>query len=405
MAYDPGSSIQDYLAFGEFGGVNPSITDSSTYTFLNPKTMKEIFEREIEGCYLYSRHWNPSDRYLSQALARMEDSPAAQVTASGMSAISATLLQLCSAGDEIVSSRTIYGGSYALFKNFLPKLGINTRFVNILDLSAVEQAITPKTRVIYCESMSNPLLEIADIPALSEIAKKHGVKLVVDNTFSPMLFSPFRMGAHIVVHSMTKFINGTSDCVAGCICADEDFIRQLTDVNAGATMLLGPVLDSFRASSILKNLHSLHIRMQKHSENAHFLAEKLHGLGLKVFYPGLPHHPQHDLMKKLMNAPYGFGGMLAIDMDDTDTANRFMMKMQEEKVGYLAVSLGYFKTLFSAPGHSTSSEIPETERAEMGLSEGLVRMSVGLDSDIRRTYERIYRCLEAVGKQPLIAGE
>ncbi len=405
MAYDPGSSIQDYLAFGEFGGVNPSITDSSTYTFLNPKTMEEIFEREIEGCYLYSRHWNPSDRYLSQALARMEDSPAAQVTASGMSAISATLLQLCSAGDEIVSSRTIYGGSYALFKNFLPKLGINTRFVNILDLSAVEQAITPKTRVIYCESMSNPLLEIADIPALSEIAKKHGVKLVVDNTFSPMLFSPFRMGAHIVVHSMTKFINGTSDCVAGCICADEDFIRQLTDVNAGATMLLGPVLDSFRASSILKNLHSLHIRMQKHSENAHFLAEKLHGLGLKVFYPGLPHHPQHDLMKKLMNAPYGFGGMLAIDMDDTDTANRFMMKMQEEKVGYLAVSLGYFKTLFSAPGHSTSSEIPETERAEMGLSEGLVRMSVGLDSDIRRTYERIYRCLEAVGKQPLIAGE
>ncbi len=405
MAFDPGSSVQDYLAFGEFGGVNPSITDSSTYTFLNPKTMEEIFEREIEGCYLYSRHWNPSDKYLSQALARMEDSPAAQVTASGMSAISATILQLCGGGDEIISSRTIYGGTYALFKNFLPKLGINTRFVNILDLSAVEQAITPRTRVLYCESMSNPLLEIADIPSLSKIADKHGLKLVVDNTFSPMLFSPFRMGAHIVVHSMTKFINGTSDCVAGCICADEDFVQQLTDVNTGATMLLGPVLDSFRASSILKNLHSLHIRMQKHSENGHFLAEKLHGLGLKVFYPGLPHHPQHELMKKLMNAQYGFGGMLAMDMGDTETANRFMMKMQEEKVGYLAVSLGYFKTLFSSPGHSTSSEIPEAERAEMGLSDGLVRMSVGLDSDIRRTFERIYRCLEAVGKQPLIAAE
>ena len=296
MAFDPGSNIQDYLVFGEFGDVNPSITDSSTYTFLSPKTMEEVFEHEIEGCFLYSRHWNPSNKYLAQALARMEDSEAAQVTASGMSAISSTLLQLCQTGDEIISSRTIYGGSYALFKNFFPRLGIRTTFVNALNLAEVEAAITPKTRVIYCETMSNPLLEIADIPALSRIAKRHNLKLVVDNTFSPMIFSPIRMGADVVVHSMTKFINGTSDCVAGCVCASSEFINQLMDVNSGANMLLGPVLDSFRAASILKNLHSLHIRMEKHSTNALWLSKQLHEAGQIVHYPGLPHHPQFDVM-------------------------------------------------------------------------------------------------------------
>ena len=398
MAFDPGSNIQDYLVFGEFGDVNPSITDSSTYTFLSPKTMEEVFEHEIEGCFLYSRHWNPSNKYLAQALARMEDSEAAQVTASGMSAISSTLLQLCQTGDEIISSRTIYGGSYALFKNFFPRLGIRTTFVNALNLAEIEAAITPKTRVIYCETMSNPLLEIADIPALSRIAKRHNLKLVVDNTFSPMIFSPIRMGADVVVHSMTKFINGTSDCVAGCVCASSEFINQLMDVNSGANMLLGPVLDSFRAASILKNLHSLHIRMEKHSTNALWLSKQLHEAGQIVHYPGLPHHPQFDVMKSLMNPQFGFGGMMTIDMGDAETANALMVNMQEAKVGYLAVSLGYFKTLFSSPGHSTSSEIPVEERAQMGLSEGLVRISVGLDSDIQRTFERIVGCLKAVGK-------
>jgi methionine-gamma-lyase len=403
MSFDPGSRVQDYLVFGEFGDVNPSITDSSTYTFLSPDTMEELFDHEIEGCFLYSRHWNPINKYLSQALARMEDSEAAQVTASGMSAISSTVLQICSAGDEIISSRTIYGGTYAFFKNFLPKLGIQARFVNTQDLEAVKKAITPHTKMIYCESMSNPLLEIANLPGLGEIARQRQLKLVVDNTFSPMILSPLRLGADIVVHSMTKFINGTSDCVAGCICASNEFIHQLTDVNSGATMLLGPVLDSYRAASILKNLHSLHIRMQKHSQNALYLAEKFHELGIPVFYPGLTFHPQHHLMEELMNPGLGFGGMLAIDMGDLKTANKLMVKMQQEMVGYLAVSLGYFKTLFSSPGHSTSSEIPEEERQQMGLSEGLVRMSVGLDNDIKRTFQRIQKCLREIGKREIAA--
>jgi methionine-gamma-lyase len=393
MSFDPSSGIQDFLAFGEFGDVNPSITDSSTYTFMSPDRMKDLFEHEIEGCFLYSRHWNPINRYLAKALASMEGSQSAQVTASGMSAISCTILQLCGTGDEVVSSRTIYGGTYALLKNFLPRLGITTRFVDTTDVDAVRAALTPRTRVIYTETVNNPLLQVADIPALAALAEAHNARLVVDNTFSPMIMTPIRLGAHVVVHSMTKFINGTSDCVAGCICASKGFIDQLTAINDGATMLLGPVLDSTRAASILKNLHSLHIRMQQHSRNAQFVAEGLQALGIRVHYPGLPQHPQYERMKRLMNPGFGFGGMLVLDAGDPAKAEQLMTLMQQELVGYLAVSLGYFKTLFSAPGSSTSSEIPEEEQARMGLTKSLVRMSVGLDHDIARSFERIKKCL------------
>lgn len=391
--FDPSNAVQDFLVFGEFGDVNPSITDSSTYTFMSPDKMEELFDHEIEGCFLYSRHWNPTNKFLSDALARMEDSESAQAKASGMAAISSTILQLCDSGDEVISSRTIYGGTYALFKNFVPRFGVKVHFTDLSDLGKVRSLINEKTRVIYCESMSNPLLEIADIPALAAICKEHGLKLVVDNTFSPMILSPIRHGADIVVHSLTKYINGTSDCVAGAVCASDEFIHKLTDINSGASMLLGAVLDSTRAASILKNLHSLHLRMRQHSSNAMFLAEKLRGLGLKVYYPGLPDHPDHELLTRLMNPGYGYGGMLALDVGTLSRANELMTRMQQEKVGYLAVSLGYFKTLFSAPGHSTSSEIPLEERQAMGLSDGLVRFSVGLDNDIQLSLDRIKRCL------------
>lgn len=395
--FDPSTEIQDYLVFGEYGDVNPSITDSSTYTFLNPKTMEELFESEKEGCFLYSRHWNPTNKYLADALARLEDTEAAIVTASGMGAISAVVLQICNSGDEIISSRTIYGGTYALFKNFLPKFGIKVHFVNMTDLETVKNHINEKTKIIYTEAISNPLLEIADIPKLAEISNANNIKLVVDNTFSPIFITPKHLGAHIIIHSLTKFINGTSDCVAGCVCSSKEFISQLTDINSGASMLLGPVLDSYRAASILKNLHSLHIRMKKHSENAQYLAERLSELGVKVYYPGLKSHKGHQLLNEMMNEGFGYGGMIAIDAETTDKANEFMMLMQQEKVGYLAVSLGYFKTLFSSPGHSTSSEIPEEERKEMGLSDGLVRFSMGLDNNIEKTFERIKKCLISVG--------
>lgn len=392
----PADNIQDLQYFGEFGGVNPSITDSSTYTFLQAGKMEEIFEHEIEGCYLYSRHWNPSNKYLSQALAKMEGTESASVTGSGMAAITNVILQLCNAGDEIVSSRTIYGGTYAFFKNFLPKFNIRTNFVDTTNIELVKKAITSNTKIIYCETMSNPMLEISNVSALAKLAKEHNCKLVVDNTFSPMIFSPSQMGADIIVHSMTKFINGMSDCVAGAICGTKEFIDSLSDVNNGASMLLGPVLDSFRSASILKNLRTLHIRMKQHSTNALHIATKLNSDGAKIIYPGLSNHPQHELMKTMYNEGFGFGGLFVIDMKTKEKANQLMEEMQNNNVGYLAVSLGSYKTLFSAPGGSTSSEIPEEERNQIGLTEGLVRVSIGLDNNPERTYQVIKQCLAKV---------
>ncbi|MBO3117414.1 aminotransferase class I/II-fold pyridoxal phosphate-dependent enzyme [Winogradskyella sp. DF17] len=393
MSFNPANKIQDLQYFGEFGGVNPSISDSSTYTFLSAKTMFDTFEGNAEGCYLYSRHSSPSNLYLGQALASMEDTEAATVTASGMGAITPVLMQLCDSGEHIVSSRTIYGGTYAFLKNFAPRLGISTSFVDITALDKVVDAITEKTKILYCESVSNPLLEVADIRALSNIAKKYNLQLVVDNTFSPLSISPKKLGADIVIHSLTKFINGSSDTVGGVVCATQEFIDQLRNVNDGAAMLLGSTMDSLRSASVLKNLRTLHIRMQQHSKNALFLAQKFEALGLKTVYPGLKSHPSHELFNTMMNEEYGFGGMLTIDVGSIDKANALMELMQERNLGYLAVSLGFYKTLFSAPGTSTSSEIPEDEQKEMGLSDGLIRFSIGLDADIERTFKMMKQCM------------
>ncbi|MDO1500917.1 aminotransferase class I/II-fold pyridoxal phosphate-dependent enzyme [Winogradskyella maritima] len=393
MAFKPANNIQDLQYFGEFGGVNPSISDSSTYTFLSAKTMFDTFEGNADGCYLYSRHSTPSNLYLGEALAAMEDTETATVTASGMGAITPVLLQLCGQGDHIVSSRTIYGGTYAFLKNFTPRLGISTSFVDITNLESVEAAITPNTKVLYCESVSNPLLEVADIKALAQLAKKHNLQLVVDNTFSPLSVSPKNLGADVVIHSLTKFINGSSDTVGGVVCGTQELIDQLRNVNDGAAMLLGSTMDSIRAASILKNLRTLHIRMQQHSHNAQYLAEKFEADGLKTVYPGLKSHPSHELFSSVMNEKYGYGGMMTIDVGSLDKANALMELMQERNLGYLAVSLGFYKTLFSAPGSSTSSEIPEDEQAEMGLSDGLIRFSIGLDADIERTYQMMRQCM------------
>ena len=393
MKFKPANNIQDLQYFGEFGGVNPSISDSSTYTFLSAKQMFDTFEGNAEGCYLYSRHTSPSNLYLGEALAAMEGTETATVTGSGMGAITPVVMQLCKAGDHIVSSRTIYGGTYALLKNFTPRFDIETSFVDITNLETVENSITSNTKMIYCESVSNPLLEVADLIALSNIAKRYGIKLVVDNTFSPLAISPTLFGADVIIHSLTKFINGASDTLGGVICGSQEFIDQLRNVNDGPCMLFGATLDSLRAASILKNLRTLHIRMKQHSLNALYLAKKFEEDGIKTVYPGLSSHPSHYLYRSMMNDTYGFGGMLTIDVGSIDKANQLMELMQERNLGYLAVSLGFYKTLFSAPGTSTSSEIPLEEQIEMGLSDGLIRFSIGLDNDIERTYTVMKSCM------------
>lgn len=393
MKKNPATDIFELKQFGEFGDVNPSITDSATYTFLQAKTMMDTFHGEAEGCFLYSRHWNPSNKYLADAMAAMEGTEEGWVTASGMGAITCAILHICNSGDHIVSSVTTYGGTYAFLSNYLPKFNIEVTFVDITDLEAVKKAMKPNTKMIYTETMTNPLLEISDIPGLVKIANDHHAKLVVDNTFTPMIVQPALLGAHVVVYSMTKFVNGKNDCVAGAICSTKEFIDSMIDVNNGTAMLLGPVLDPLRSSSILKNLHTLHIRMQQHSKNAMFLAKKFNEKGIRTIYPGLPDHKGHNLLTSMMNPDFGYGGMLAIDMISSEKAARFMELMEHHDVGYLAVSLGYFKTLFSNSGKSTSSEVPEEVQKEMGLSEGFIRYSVGLDHDMNHTWNKIEMCL------------
>ncbi len=392
MKYDPATRLQETMHLDPHNGVNQAITDSATFAFDTGEDMTACFHGEKEA-FLYSRHWNPTGFELSKALAAMEGTEAAWITGSGMGAITASLLQLCVAGDHIISSVTTYGGTYAFLKNWMPKYNIEVTFVDITDIDAIKSAIRPNTKVIYTETLTNPMLQVSDVPKLSEISKANNITLVVDNTFTPMIFSPIALGADIVVYSMTKFVNGKNDTTAGAICASLDFINSLIDLNDGTAMLLGPVLDPMRASSIHKNLFTLHIRMKQHSKNAAFLAEKFVEVGLKANYPGLETHKQHSLFKRDYNEEFGFGGMISIDLETAENASKFMALMQKRGVGYLAVSLGYFKTLFSNSGKSTSSEVPEKTQKEMGMSEGLVRYSVGLDNDMENTWQIIHSCL------------
>ena len=266
--FDPATNLERLDKKDAYRGVNPAICDSATFMFEHAKTMTDTFHGETEGYFLYSRHWNPSTLSLAQSLAAIEGTELAWTTGSGMAAITVALLHEVKSGDHIVSSMTTYGGTFAFLNNYLKKFNVDVTFVNMQDLDAVKKAIRPNTKVLYTETMNNPLLRIANLPELSKIAHAAGAKLLVDNTFTPMIFSPYRLGADVVIYSMTKYVNGMNDCVAGAICGSADYINSLIDVNDGTAMLLGPVLDTFRSTSIQKNLHTLHIRMKKHSENA-----------------------------------------------------------------------------------------------------------------------------------------
>ncbi|MDN5865486.1 MAG: PLP-dependent transferase [Gammaproteobacteria bacterium] len=387
------SRLEDHHVPDHEGGVNPAISDSSTFAFSRPDLLRAAFHDEAPGCYLYSRAGNATLRTLADAMAALEGSEAAHVTASGMSAIAITLMQLAASGSRIVASHTVYGGTWALLGNLLPRFGVETRFADTNDLEEVREAVNGDTAAIYCETLSNPMLRMPAIGALAQIARESDAALVVDNTFAPLLVSPIALGADVVVHSLTKFINGASDCIAGAVCASDEFIATLGDVNAGTAMLIGPVLDSLRAQSIYKNLATLDVRMQRHGENAAFLAERLEEAGLETVYPGLASHPEHDLFDSQANPGYGYGGMLGLDLGTVEAAEDLAMRLQDAGVGLLAVSLGHARTLFSPSGSSTSSEIPPEMQNQIGLSPGLLRFSIGLDADIEATWERFSDCL------------
>ncbi len=388
--------------FGEHGGVNMSIEASTTFTVMAANTMPELFKggkTPAEGCYLYGRHFNPTVYQLGHQLAAVEGTDAAYCTASGMAAISAALFELCESGDHIVASNTIYGGTYALLHDFLPvKANIKTTFVDMTDAAAVQAAMTERTKVVFAESVSNPTLRVADIGALAAIAHAQDAQLVIDNTFSPLLISPALFGADVVVHSMTKFINGASDIIAGVVCARMEFIQGLMDLHTGPLMILGPTMDPAVASKISLRIPHLAMRVAEHARRAQVFAERLTELGLSVSYPGLPAHPDHDLLKRQRCADYGFGGILTLDLGTEALASELMDVLQNRyRFGFMAVSLGYFDTLISNPSSSTSSEMTQEDLVAAGIGDGLVRMSVGYTGSIEQRWRQLERALHDIG--------
>lgn len=381
--------------FGEHGGVNMSVEASTTFTVMHAETMPAIFQGrrspDAGGCYLYGRHFNPTVYVLGHQLAALEGAETGYCTASGMGAIAAVVTQLCDHGDKVVVSDTIYGGTYALFHDYLPaKTGLRAASVDVADLAAVERAAAQGAKLLYVETIANPTLKVADIPRLAEIAHRYGAQLVVDNTFSPLIVSPVLHGADIVVYSLTKFINGASDIVAGAVLGKTEFIQRLMDLHTGSLMLLGPTMDPHQAFNISLRVPHLGLRMTEHSRRAQIFAERLQDLGVPVIYPGLRTDPGHDTLRRIGNPQYGFGGVFCVDLGTRERAFRFMEALQNEQgFGFMAVSLGFFDTLMSCSGATTSSEMTQEDQTRAGIPAGLVRVSIGITGSVEQRWDQL----------------
>ncbi|KAL9258388.1 Methionine gamma-lyase-like protein [Drosera capensis] len=385
--------------FGEHGGVNMSIEASATFTVMEPDTMRRLFAGELgpdRDFFIYSRHFNPTVLNLGRKMAALEGTEAAYCTASGMSAISSVLLQLVGGGGHVVASHSLYGGTHALLTHFLARAcRIETTFVDVSDIGAVREAmIEGRTKVLYFEAVSNPTLVVADVPELCRVAHEKGVVVVVDNTFAPMVLSPARLGADVVVHSISKYISGGADIIAGAVCGPASLVNSMMDMHHGALMLLGPTMNAKVAFELSERIPHLGLRMKEHCHRALEFAKRMKKLGLKVIYPGLQDHPQHGLLKSLGNPEYGFGGILCVDLDSEERANRLMHHLQNAtQFGLMAVSLGYYETLMSCSGSSTSSEMSNEEKALAGISPGLVRMSIGYTGTLEQRWAQFERAL------------
>ncbi|PSS11246.1 Methionine gamma-lyase [Actinidia chinensis var. chinensis] len=385
--------------FGEHGGVNMSIEASATFTVMEPETMRRMFDGELgpdRDFYIYSRHFNPTVLNLGRQMAALEGTEAAYCTASGMSAVSSVLLQLVSSGGHVVASRSLYGGTHALLTHFFPRAcNITTTFVDLRDLDMVRDAIVEgRTKVLYFEAVANPTLSVANVPELCRIAHDKGAMVVVDNTFSPMVISPGRLGADVVVHSISKFISGGADIIAGAVCGPASLVNSMMDLHQGTLMLLGPTMNAKVAFELSERIPHLGLRMKEHCHRALTYATRMKKMGLKVIYPGLEDHPDHALLKALANKEYGYGGLLCLDMETEERANRLMNLLQNySQFGFMAVSLGYHETLMSCSGSSTSSELNAEEKALAGISPGLVRMSVGYSGTLEQRWSQFEKTL------------
>ncbi len=349
------------------------IFPTSSYVFSSAAEAAARFSGEQPG-NIYSRFTNPTVRTFEQRLASLEGAECCVATASGMSAITATILGLLKTGDHIVSSRSIFGTTTVLLTNIIAKLGIETTFVELSDLSAWEKAIKPETKLLFLETPSNPLNELVDIAALSEIAHKHGCLLAVDNCLcTPALQQPIALGADIVIHSATKYIDGQGRCMGGAVCGTNDVVGEGV---YGFLRSAGPTMSAFNAWVFLKGLETLKLRMQAHSAAAQELAEWLEQQPevKQVFYPGLKTHPQHELAKKQQS---GFGGLLSFELNGGKEEGWRLIDATE--ILSITANLGDTKTTITHPATTTHGRLTPEQRAEAGISDGLIRVAVGLE--------------------------
>lgn len=356
------------------GSLSTPIFQTSTFVFDNAEQGAARFALEEPG-YIYTRLGNPTTDALEQKMAVLEDGEAALATASGISAITTALLTLCQQGDHIVSANAIYGCTHAFLSHSMPKFGITTSFVDATNIAELKAAIRPETKVVYIETPANPTLTLVDIEMVAGIAHQHGALLIVDNTFmSPYGQQPLRLGADIVVHSVTKYINGHGDVIGGVIVGKKDFIDQARYV--GLKDITGGCMSPFNAWLTLRGVKTLGVRMERHSSNAMKIAQFLesHPAITHVYYPGLLAHPQYDLYKRQMTLP---GGVISFEIAGGFESGRRMINAV--KLCLLAVSLGDTETLIQHPASMTHSPVPPEERLKAGITDGMIRLSVGLE--------------------------
>jgi O-succinylhomoserine sulfhydrylase len=350
------------------------IFPTSSYVFESAADAAARFAGDRPG-NIYSRFTNPTVRTFEERLAALEGGERCVATASGMSAIYATCAGLLEAGDHVVSSRSIFGSTTLLFTNYLGKFGVQTSFVALDDVSAWERAIRPETRLLFLETPSNPLTEVADISVLAKLAHANDCLLVVDNCFcTPALQRPLELGADIVIHSATKYLDGQGRCVGGAVVGKEEIVGEGV---YGFLRTCGPTMSAFNAWVFLKGLETLSIRMQAHSVAAQTLANWLdeHPAVRRVYYPGLASHPQHRLAARQQS---GFGGIVAFEVAGGQQAA--WKVIDSTRICSITANLGDTKTTITHPATTTHGRLTPEQRAEAGLSDGLIRVAVGLEN-------------------------
>lgn len=358
----------------EFGPVVPPIYQTSTFKFESANHGAALFKGEEHG-YIYTRMGNPTIEAMENAVAELEEGYKGLGCSSGMAAIHTVFMSLLKAGDHIICSKSVYGPTATLLTTVMNKFDISTSFVNGSDIQSVENAIKPETKIIYIETPGNPTLEITDLKEVSKIAHANNAYLVVDNTFmSPILQQPFSLGADIVVHSLTKFLNGHADVVGGIIVVkDEVMYNSMRKV----LNQIGGVIDPLNAFLVHRGIKTLSLRMEKHSRNAMRIAEYLEVLPQVkwVRFPGLNSHPQYEIGKKQHK---DCGGMISFELKGGIEAGRVLM--DSVKFCQLAVSLGGVETLIQHPASMTHASMGIEARESAGITDGLVRISVGIEN-------------------------